>query len=237
MTSSMTWRKICTVLAGPMLLLSAAGCNQMPGTPKPGVEVPRPDSITSFTTLYSQNCAGCHGKNGQNGAALDLSNPIYQAWVDDATLHKIISGGEPGTQMPAFGQPSGGFLTSQQIDAIVSGMRSSWQKAGALDGQTPPPYAATHAGDATRGQAVYQTACARCHSQAGQKITDPTYLALVNDQTLRTIAIAGRPDLGHPDWRGDVAGRPLTDQEVTDLVAWLNTLRSQTPGQPYPQQP
>ena len=49
------------VLAGASLLLLAAGCNQMPGTPKPGVEVPRPDSITDFATLYGENCAGCHG--------------------------------------------------------------------------------------------------------------------------------------------------------------------------------
>ncbi len=233
MTWSMTWR----ALTGGALLLATAGCNQMPGTPKPGVEVPRPDSITSFSVLYKQNCAGCHGTDGQNGAALDLANPVYQAWVDDATLRKIIAEGEPGTQMPAFGHQAGGFLTDEQIEFIVRGMRSSWQKSGVLNGQTPPPYAASHPGDATRGQAVYQTACASCHEKAGQKITDPTYLALINDQTLRTIVIAGRPDLGHPDWRGDASGRPLTDEEVTDLIAWLNTLRSQTPGQPYAPQP
>jgi cytochrome c oxidase cbb3-type subunit III len=233
MSPGMSWK----AFAAPALLLLAAGCQQMPGTPKPGVEVPRPDSITSFTVLYRQNCAGCHGTDGQNGAALDLANPVYQAWVDDATLRKIIAGGEPGTQMPAFGQPAGGFLTSDQIDAIVHGMRSSWQKPDALNGQTPPPYASTGTGDATRGQAVYQSACARCHEQAGHKVTDSTYLALVNDQTLRTIVIAGRPDLGHPDWRGGAGGHPLTDAEVTDLVAWLNTLRSETPGQPYAPHP
>jgi mono/diheme cytochrome c family protein len=80
---------------------------------------------------------------------------------------------------------------------------------------------------------VYQTACVRCHSEQNQKVTDPTYLALVNDQTLRTIIVAGRTDLGHPDWRGDIPGRPLTGGEVSDIVAYLNSLRSQTPGQPY----
>ena len=215
-------------------LMLLAGCNQLPGTPKPGVEVPRPDSITDFATLYSQNCSGCHGQGGQGGAALDLANPVYQAWVDDASLRKVIAEGEHGTQMPAFAQEAGGYLTDVQVDALVHGMRTAWQKPGALNGQTPPPYQSTAQGDAGRGQPVYQTACARCHTEAGQKITDPTYLALVSDQALRTIIVAGRPDLSHPDWQGDIAGHPLTDQQVADIVAWLGSLRSPTPGQPYP---
>jgi cytochrome c oxidase cbb3-type subunit 3 len=216
------------------LLMVLAGCNQMPGTPKSGVEVPRPDSITDFATLYNQNCSACHGQGGQGGAAFDLANPVYQAWVDDASLRKVIAEGEHGTQMPAFAQEAGGYLTDVQVDALVHGMRAAWQKPGALNGQTPPPYQSTAPGDAGKGQPVYQAACARCHEQAGQKVTDPTYLALVSDQALRTIIIAGRPDLSHPDWRGDIAGRALTDQEVADVIAWLGSLRSPTPGQPYP---
>ncbi|HTD56855.1 MAG TPA: hypothetical protein VK670_15805, partial [Silvibacterium sp.] len=71
------------------------------------------------------------------------------------------------------------------------------------------------------------------HEQANGKVTDPNYLAMVNDQTLRTIIVAGRPDVSHPNWQGDIAGRSLTDQEVADLVAWLGSLRVPTPGQPY----
>ena len=220
--------------AGTVFLLTVlAGCNQMPGTPKPGPEVPRPDSVTNFATLYHENCAGCHGPDGQNGAAYDLANPLYQSWVDDAALHKIIADGEPGTQMPAFGRSAGGFLTDAQIDALVHGMRSAWQKSGASNGQQPPPYAASATGDATQGKAAYQAACARCHEQSNGKVTDPTYLALVNDQALRTIIIAGRPDLNHPNWQGDIEGRALTDQDVANIVAWLGSLRSPTPGQPY----
>src|ERR1700757_3968213 len=119
-------------LASVALFLIITGCTQMPGAPKPGIEVPRPDSVTDFATLYGQNCAGCHGRDGQRGAAFDLSNPIYQSWVDDVTLRKIIASGEPGTQMPAFGQSAGGMLTDAQIDALVRGMRTAWQKPDAL---------------------------------------------------------------------------------------------------------
>ena len=48
---------------------------------------------------------------------------------------------------------------------------------------------------------------------------DGTYLALVSDQGLRTTVIAGRPDLGAPDWRGNVRGKTMTSQEISDVVA------------------
>lgn len=221
-------------LIGFALLLAVMGCQQMPGTPKPGVEVPNPDSISNFATLYGQNCAGCHGDNGRNGAAYNLSNSDYLSWVDDAGLRKVIANGEPGTQMPAFAQSAGGFLTDAQIDDLIHGMRSNWQGPGASN-ESAPPYASTLQGNAAHGQQVYQIACARCHQNPSQSILNPTYLALVNDQTLRTVIIAGRPDIGQPNWQNYIPGRALTDQEVTDVVGWLASQRSQTPGQPYSQ--
>jgi len=223
-------------LAGGALLLAIMGCSQLPGKPRPGVEVPRPDSVMNFAVLYHENCAGCHGNNGKNGAAFDLANPVYLNWVDDSTLRKTIANGETDVQMPAFVKSQGGILTDAQIDVLVHGMRTDWPAADAKpQGQVPPPYTTTLKGDASRGAQVYQTACARCHKQSTQGITSPTYLALVNDQSLRSLIIAGRPDVGQPDWTGDDPGHPLTDQEVTDLVAWLASQRTMTPGQPYSQ--
>jgi hypothetical protein len=54
---------------------------------------------------------------------------------------------------------------------------------------------------------------------------DGSYLALVSDQGLRTTVIAGRPDLGAPDWRGNVRGSAMTSQDVSDVVAWLSAQR------------
>ncbi len=221
------------IRAGALALTSllAAGCNHL--GPSRIETVERPDSITNFQTLYSQNCAGCHGANGQNGPAIDLANPVYQAWVDDATISRIVSMGEPPTQMPAFAQSSGGMLTDAQVDALVKGMRAAWPANGALNGQNAPSPQPSGHPDTEKGKAAYQAACLRCHSQPGQQVTDPTYLALINNHTMRTLIVVGRPDLGHPDWRGDIPGRPLTEQEVTDIVAYLNTFRTEAPGQPY----
>ena len=224
---------------GALVLLALAGCS-LPGKPKAGPEVPRPEEVLAFDKLYGANCAGCHGANGQNGAATNLANPEYQALIDDASLRKVIARGEKGTLMPAFAQENGGMLTDQQIDALVQGIRASWRKEDAFGGEAPPPYKAAHVGDAAMGQAVYAIACARCHGVSAQQpgkagsILDGSFLALVNEQTLRTTVIAGRPDIGEPDWRGHIPGRAMTDDEVTNVIAWVMSQRSGNPGQPYP---
>jgi hypothetical protein len=61
-----------------------------------------------------------------------------------------------------------------------------------------------------------------------------SFLALVNDQELRTIVIAGRPELGAPDWRSDIPGKPMSPQDISDVVAWLASQRPKFPGQPFP---
>ena len=84
-----------------------------------------------------------------------------------------------------------------------------------------------------------ETFCQSCHGEDGRggpkgsAITNDSFLALTSDQGLRTIVIAGRPELGAPDWRGYLAGRPMSDQEVTDVVSWLASHRVPAPGQPY----
>ena len=215
------------------------GCD-LPGRPPAGPEVPRPEMVKSFDTLYGENCAGCHGKNGDNGSATNLANPEYQALIDDASLRDVIANGEKGTLMPGFAAKSGGPLSGEQVDAIVQGMRARWKKDDVLGGQNPPPYKAAHPGDASKGQAVYAAACARCHGNDAQhggsagSILDGSFLALINEQTVRTTIIAGRPDIGEPDWRNHIPGRAMTDDEITNVSAWLIAQRPATPGQPYP---
>ena len=228
-------------LAGGVLALALpvlAGCD-LPGRPQGGPEVPRPEAVTSFDVLYGENCAGCHGKNGDHGAATNLANPEYQALIDDVSLRDVIANGEKGTLMPGFGSKAGGPLTDAQIDSIVQGMRARWKNGTAPAGEAPP-WKAAHPGDVSKGQAVYAMACARCHGQDAQhrgsagSILDGSFLALINEQTVRTTIIAGRPDIGEPDWRNHIPGRAMTDDEITNVSAWLIAQRPATPGQPYP---
>ncbi len=176
---------------------------------------------------------------GQGGAAIALDSTVYLSIADDGVLSRAISRGAQHTPMPAFARSAGGSLSDAQVSVLVGGIRK-WEKPGSPPGA--PPYAAHSTGDAQRGAEVFHTFCSSCHGPGGGggkkagSVIDSSYLALVSDQYLRTVVIAGRPKLGAPDWRGDVPGRPLTDQEVTDVVAWLASHRTRYPGQPYPNQ-
>jgi mono/diheme cytochrome c family protein len=221
------------------LLSLCAGCRP-PGKPTiDNIEL-RPAEIRNFGVIYQQNCAGCHGENGKGNSALALANPVYLAIANDDILRRITTAGIHGSLMPAFARSAGGTLTDAQIEILVHGMRERWARTNEVLGASAPPYHAEEPGNAARGAGVYVTFCAACHgpdgtgSAKGSSIVDDSYLALVTDQNLRTIVIAGRPDLGHPDWRSYVPGRAMTPEEITDVVAWLESHRKATPGQPYP---
>jgi len=222
-------------------LLATAACGTRggaPGRPPADSQVIPPSRILDFNFLYARNCAGCHGVNGQGGAAIGLADAVYLAIADDTTIRRVASKGVPGTAMPAFSQHSGGMLTDDQINVIVTGIRSRWAKPDALRGADPPPYRAPSPGDPQRGASVFSTYCSSCHGAGGRggrasSIVDGSYLGLVSDQNLRTTVIVGRPELGAPDWRGDVPGKPMSSAEVSDVVAWLSAQRPQFPGQPY----
>ena len=219
--------------------LAFSACIRSPGTTRADSEVVPPREIVDFKLLYGQNCAGCHGLDGKGGAAIALANSVFLAIADNAVIRRTAVNGVPGTPMPAFAQSAGGMLTDKQIDAIVQGIRS-WAKPGALGNLTPPAYAAQAPGDPQRGVDAYQTYCSSCHGLGGRggnkgsSIVDGSYLALTSDQQLRTIVIAGRPELGAPDWRGGFEGRPMSSQDISDVVAWLSSQRPKFPGQPYP---
>ena len=127
-----------------------------------------------------------------------------------------------------------------QVDVIVRGIRERWSTPDTFHGADPPPYAASTPGDTGRGAQVFATYCSSCHGDSGTggkkagSIVDGSFLALVSDQELRTIVIAGRPELGAPDWRDDVPGKPMSAQDISDVVAWLASQRPKYPGQPFP---
>ena len=207
------------------------GCDGAPGRRAIAAEHVAPDKILDFEVLYRTNCAACHGSDGRGGAAVALADPMYLAVADDVVIRRATADGIAGTPMPAFATRSGGMLTDEQIDAIVDGIRSDWTDPGAVAAIELPPYSDPSPGNPRRGEVVFATYCASCHGNAGHgagggsSIVDESYLALVSDQGLRTIVIVGRPELGAPDWRGNVPGTAMTFQEISDVVAWLSAQR------------
>ena len=234
---STRWKQAGAAAALVFLGLATAGCSRILNGPASAHDVVlRPTAIMDFHVLYSQNCAACHGAEGKNGPSVALNNPLYLAVVSDEQMVNYTTNGGPGGQMPAFGRSAGGLLTSDQINVIVQGIRKKWANPAMFTGMTLPPYTAADPGDVHAGGQVYAQACANCHGAAlpngavpkpGKygSLVSADYLSLISDQGLRTVVLAGRTDLGMPDYRNDIPGQPLTDAQITDVVAWLSAHR------------
>lgn len=213
-----------TLAACVTAALAVTSCDA-PGRKAVETAAIRPADIADFHLLFSQNCSGCHGANGQGALTVGIGRPVYLAIVDDPIIHETIEQGRPGTPMPAFARKAGGMLTDAQIDILVHGIRG-WANPGAFGNTKLPAYATAQPGDAARGAELFKASCAVCHGPEGRgarAIADSSYLALVSDQHLRTVIIVGMPNLGMPDWRSH--SKPLTDADVGDVVAWLAAQR------------
>jgi cytochrome c oxidase cbb3-type subunit 3 len=157
-------------------------------------------------------------------------------------LKRVISAGRAGTLMPAFAAGNGGPLTAEQVSIVVAGIKSHWGAAQPAPGGTPP-YRLESAKVARKsahdvGLKVFSRACASCHGDNGQgsemagALSSSEFVSLLSDQALRRLIITGRPDLGMPnssDGNGRPEGfKPLTSQEVTELVSLLASWRDST---------
>jgi len=212
------------VFAGTAILFTLAACDP-PGKPKKE-ELAAAD-VTDFKTLYSENCSGCHGVDGKKGPGRILNDAVYLAVIPKDALKNVIVNGRAGTAMPAWQDSEGGPLTPQQVDALVDGIENWKKPVSAPPGAELPSYAETTPGDPVNGKHLFVRGCFACHGPGAfvGPVTDPSYLTLSSDQNLRTSIIVGRLDLGMPNYRALNAGHPLSNQDVSDLVAYLVSLR------------
>jgi cytochrome c oxidase cbb3-type subunit 3 len=242
-----------------LLVLLLAGCDLKSGQPNPKDQPKRPDQVLDFPALYSKNCSGCHGADGQLGPAPPLHDGLFLAIVSDYELSRTITEGRKNTLMPPFGQKQGGNLTPAQVQALVKGIRTTWGKTKLSVSAPLPAYLESEArqkgaqpGNPEDGAKMFRMACAGCHGETGKGVmtmteegesrlmptdagplNDPAFLALISDQALRRIIITGRLDLNMPNFAdNEDRGRrfqPLTNQAIADLVALLGSWRQPAP--------
>lgn len=218
----MKCRSSCAIVAALLCLLTIA-CDP-PGKPRDGAENPAP---SDFKTIFSQNCSGCHGVEGRNGAVRPLNDPLYLAIIPRTELQRVIENGRAGTSMPAWLVDNGGTLDAKQVATLVDGIEQNWAKAGFSVPDAPSYLAGDRKGDPLAGHKLFNRDCFMCHGPGAPigLVTGASFLSLASDQALRTAVIAGRPDLGMPSYERLNSGGPLTDQDVTDIAAYLSSLR------------
>ena len=218
-----------------VLLPVILGC----GKPNPSDLPKRLDQVTDFAELFGRRCAGCHGADGELGSAPPLNDPLFLAIIPSDAFRRVVTKGRKNTLMPARGGTNWDAMTPHQIDIVIDSIRHRWGGPPSLAGVAPPyliPYTQEGKlpGDPQNGRSLFGHICARCHGKNGQgadsgPIHSPALLGLISDQLLRRIIITGRPDLDMPDYRrlGDLGPdhKPLTSQQVSDLVAYVLTWR------------
>lgn len=169
--------------------------------------------------LFSDNCAACHGEDGEGNIGPALNSQQFLSMTSDDALFHLMRTGVPGTNMPAWGQIFGGPFTDQQVTQVVTFIRA-WEP-------TAPnivPVASTP--DPVNGARIYTRTCFVCHGKDGQgtdrapALNDPQRLNRLDSAWYRSTIAFGRPARGMPTW-----GTVLAPGQINDLVALLDAWR------------
>jgi len=140
------------------------------------------EQVAAGQQLFVEQCAECHGEDGEGGLVEDveglegtyleaINSEDYLYTRTDETTFLITDYGQPNLGMPAFGLANGGELTTQQIGAIVTFIRS-WddriiieEDAGAIpalaEGEIPDYE--------THVYSIFRRRCISCHREGKEK--------------------------------------------------------------------
>ena len=122
-----------------------------------------PAEVDAGARLYTANCIGCHGPEGDGVGGTNFSQNKYRRASTDLEILRIISRGIPGTPMAP------NSMSESQIGTIVAYLRSMAATGGEIS-----------SGDAARGKTIVegQGQCLTCHTiglnglHAGPALTD-----------------------------------------------------------------
>jgi mono/diheme cytochrome c family protein len=180
-------------------------------------------------SLFAENCAVCHGANGEGrvGATLAQNWPSIRP---DLTIRSAIERGVPGSPMPAWSEENGGPLTVPEIDALVAYILS-WEtgeprliptvQSSPRPVISPVPEVE---GDPNHGAVLYDQNCAVCHGQNLEGRVGATlakdWPSIRPDLQIKTIITNGVQGSPMPAWSQENGG-PLSETEINDLVAFV----------------
>lgn len=172
-------------------------------------------AVTVGRSLYAENCAMCHGKEGEGVDGPPLNDRAFLSETSDSRIFSLISSGVPGSEMPAWNQVHGGPFTDEQVRQLVAFIRS-WEP------NAPDRQAEALRGDAANGLVIFNSTCIVCHGEDGQgsdrapALNDPEKLTQFDDEWYVDTISEGRPAQGMPTW-----GTVLSPPQIRDLVALL----------------
>lgn len=176
--------------------------------------------------IYREQCAACHGEQGEGGSGPALNNREVLKNTLDSVFFSVIRSGVPGTQMPAWSVDFGGPLTDEDVRDVVAFIRAWEPTAPEIQPEQFVP-------DPARGALLFSGTCAVCHGDGGRgaedapRINDPERLQALPDEWYRSVIRNGRPAKGMPTW-----GTVLSPAQIEDLVALIAAWREGEQVQP-----
>lgn len=194
---------------------------------------PDPAQVELGARLYAENCAVCHGDDGQGrvGATLAKNWPSIRP---DVTIRTTIENGIPGGPMLAWGQGNGGPLSQAEVDALVAYILT-WETGGPRSIPPTPTYAPRPrltpppdvSGDPNRGAVLFDQNCAVCHGTNGEgrvgAVLAKNFPSIRPDLTVRQTIASGVQGSAMPAW-SQANGGPLSDGDINDLTVFILTL-------------
>lgn len=174
----------------------------------------------------AQYCLVCHGSNAQGNEAISAPNlAILPDWYLSAQLQAFQSGWRGHQTTDAY---------SKEMMAVAQSMSPEDVKRaiGFIKGFQVRKAVETVAGDVNHGKTLFQT-CAACHgaaAQGDQAMGAPPLAGQYSWYLLRQLQAyrSGQRGADEKDARGavmkQIAATLQQEQDLTDLVAYINTL-------------
>jgi hypothetical protein len=99
--------------------------------------------LVDGSAVYLENCAMCHGANGEGIATMPALNHPGLVHADAVKIHDIIAHSPHGTSMAAWHLDEGGNLNNYQVDGLVTLIKQAdWsqvERLAVINNFTPPP--------------------------------------------------------------------------------------------------
>lgn len=111
------------------------------------------EAIQAGSQVYTQQCALCHGPQGDLVDGINLSIGQFRTAQSDGDLRQVISEGAAQGRMPAFS------LRAEEMNGIIAFIRAGFDPEGV----------AVRIGDPIRGKRLFEGEgqCADCHRVRG----------------------------------------------------------------------
>ena len=166
--------------------------------------------------LYENSCASCHGVAGSGAIGPAIGAKEFLESVDDTQISQLIALGVPGTEMVAYSNDFGGPMTSQEVTAITTYLRSLEE-----DADSKPNWRTPLEDEDLTSNELFILACSRCHGvdAAGTEDVAPDI-----SQTSLTMMETDEWLIERISYGFKVMprfGRVLTPEQIIGIVAYL----------------